>query len=105
MADLKPARAGSQIPERARKAFAERYHGLELPDVVGPYSDDQGPGQWVCVACGLCCYNNFEAHSHASGSPERKDRRAPGGFRGCSSPCFAWRDSTGAIVQGPKEVP
>lgn len=105
MADLKCAKAGSQIPERARKAFSERYRHLELPEVVGPYSDDQGPGQWICVSCGCGMENQFMAHGHASGSPERKDKRAPGGFRGCSSPCFAWRDSTGAIVQGPKEVP
>lgn len=104
MADLKCARAGSTIPERARKAFTERYNGLELPEVVGPWTDDQNRGQWVCVACGCAMENNLAAHSHATGSPERRDQRAPGGFRGCSSPVFAWRDSRGEIVQGPKEV-
>lgn len=104
MADLKCARAGSTIPERARKAFAERYQHLELPEVVGPWSDDNGSGQWICVACGCAMQHNLDAHNHAEGSRERKDKRAPGGFRGCSSPVFAWRDSTGAIVQGPKVI-
>jgi hypothetical protein len=102
MADLVCVRAGSQIPERARKAFHERY-GLELPTVVGPYTDDQ-QGQWICVACGCGMRNQIDAHNHADGSPERRNKRAPGGFTGCSQPGFAWRDSTGAVGQGPKEI-
>ena len=105
MADLKPARAGSQIPERARKAFAARYRGLELPEVVGPYDAAGGDeGQWICINCGRGMQHNLDAHNHAAGSPERKASKAPGGFTGCSAPCFAWRDSRGEIVQGPKEI-
>lgn len=103
MADLKCAPAGSTIPERARRAFAARYRHQELPEKVGPWSPDQA-GQWICVSCGTGMENQIAAHNHAAGTPERKDRRAPGGFRGCSSPCFAWRDSKGDIVQGPREI-
>lgn len=108
MADLKPAKAGDPISERARRAWRElydRHDHFPLPEVVGPWVDDQKtPGQWICIHCGEAFQNNVGAHGHATPTRERKSKRAPGGVSGCASPRFAWRRD-GNVEQGPKEIP